>query len=338
MPTMRDVADAAGVSAKTVSRVFNNDPHVTPETRARVEHAMRDMNYVPNGLATTFRAGRTNVIAVAVPDIIDPFFAAIAHEVEVVAATRGCSTLVTSLGDDPDREREILESVLSRQLSGLIIAPIATDHAWLERWRAHTPLVFVDRLPENITADSFTEDDIEGARMATSHLIERGHTRIAFVGDDLHGPSTGRRLDGYRAALQDAGLQFDPALVTVSVSDRASASDLVDKLWQLRPRPTATFTANARVSMAVYPALRRHRSAIVGFGDFPMADALTPPLSVVAQDPSTLGSLAATRVLDRLETPQRRFRTKKVLPLHLIDRGSSEPPAGVVRTRRPAAS
>ncbi|WP_244632651.1 LacI family DNA-binding transcriptional regulator [Microbacterium sp. Se63.02b] len=136
---MRDVAAHAGVSTKTVSRVFNDDPHVLPHTRALVEQAMRELNYVPNVLATTFRAGRTSVIGVAVPDIVDPFFASIARAIEDVARERGLSTLVTSLGDEPDDERAAIESMLGRQLSGLVVAPVGVDHSWLDRWREHTP-------------------------------------------------------------------------------------------------------------------------------------------------------------------------------------------------------
>ena len=186
MATMREVAARAGVSAKTVSRVFNGDPHVLPETRAHVERIMQELNYVPNVLATTFRSGRASVIGVAVPDIVDPFFAAIARAVDEVARERGLSTLVTSLGSDSDNERQSLESLLSRQLSGLIVAPVGTDHSWLARWQEHTPIVFVDRAPIGLTGDTFTEQDEAGVHLATSHLIEHGHRRIAYIGDMIH--------------------------------------------------------------------------------------------------------------------------------------------------------
>ena len=124
MATMRQIAAAAGVSAKTVSRVFNDDPHVLPATRERVESIMRELDYVPNSLATAFRSGRPSVIGVAVPDIVDPFFAEIARAVERAARDHDMSTLVTSLGDDRDRERATerfvrLEKSRSRPGSGL---------------------------------------------------------------------------------------------------------------------------------------------------------------------------------------------------------------------------
>ena len=321
MPTMRDVASEAGVSAKTVSRVFNDDPHVTPHTRERVEAAMRKLNYVPNVLATTFRAGRTTVIGVAVPDILDPFFAAIAHAVEEQAGLRGMSTLITSLGADPERERPILESLLSRQLSGLIIAPVGAEHGWLRRWRGHTPLVFVDRLPTGLAADSYTEDDISGSALATTHLVSHGHTRIAFFGDQLDVPSTERRLRGYREGLERSGLAFDPYVVVRDVIDRESAELALTRLWRLPQRPTAVYSSNARTTMAAVPGLARRRLALVGMGDFPMADALTPAVSVIAQDPQRLGRLAANRALDRLALERAR-PVKRVLPVYLIERDS----------------
>ncbi len=328
MPTMRDVAHAAGVSAKTVSRVFNDDPHVSPETRQRVESAMRDLNYVPNLLATTFRAGRSDVLAVAVPDILDPFFAAIANAVEERATARGMSTLITCL-DDGDGERAILESMLSRRLSGLILAPVGTDHGWMRRWRDHTPLVFVDRPPRGLAADSFLEDDRGGSVLATAHLIDHGHTRIAFLGDAVDAASSARRIDGYAEALDRAGLAFDPDLVVADISGRDGAEAALTRLQQLPARPSAVYSSNARVTMAAATALSRRRLAVVGLGDFPMADALTPALSVIAQDPARLGGLAADRALARLAPGGPRSFVKKVLPVRLVERDSCRiPPSG----------
>ena len=224
MSTMRDVAARAGVSTKTVSRVFNDDPHVLPATRAEVEKAMRELNYVPNVLATTFRAGRASVIGVAVPDIVDPFFAAIARAIEDTARAQGISTLVTSLGDDPVDERDAIESMLGRKLSGLVVAPVGLDHSWLQRWREHTPIVFVDRGPVDLETDTFTEDDEQGAHLAVSHLIAHGHRRIAYVGDVLHLSTETKRFEGWRRAQDEAGIRRSDDLGEVMVSERDAAA------------------------------------------------------------------------------------------------------------------
>ena len=235
------------------------------------------------------------------------------------------STLVTSLGDDVNRECPILESLLGRRLSGLILAPISDNHAWLQRWAADTPLVFVDRGPVGLTADSFTEDDHDGALQATEHLIQHGHRRIAFIGDMIRIPTENQRLNGYRAALEAAGLPFVPELVEVDASDRVSTEAVVSKLWRLPQRPTAIFSANARCTMHLIPALRERQAAVVGYGDFPMADVLHPALTVIDQSPSALGALAARRVIDRLQHPTRRLRRHTVLPVTLIERASCAP-------------
>src|SRR4051812_3037199 len=155
MTTMRDVARRAGVSAKTVSRVFNHDPHVAPATKELVEAALRDLNYVPSTLSTAFRSGRAPVIGVAVPDIADPFFGSLAKAVEALAAEHDMSVVITNLGDDPAREAAIVQSLLRQSLSGLVIAPIASDQSYLEAWTGRTQLVFVDRRATGIVADSF---------------------------------------------------------------------------------------------------------------------------------------------------------------------------------------
>lgn len=329
MATMRDVADLAGVSAKTVSRVFNNDPHVTPETKARVEAALRELSYVPNSIATTFRTGRAPVIGVAVPDILDPFFASIAHAAEILAADRGMSVVITGLGS-PDREPEAVQALLRQALSGLVIASVSLDHSYLAAWTERTNIVFVDRPPVGIAADSFIEDDIGGASLATTHLIEHGHSRIGFIGDDLDVPTTRARLDGYRAALVAAGIADDDELVGMGAFDRAGAAEALATIDHAAP--TAVFCSNARAAMGLAPILQDSGLAITTFGDFPFADMLTPSWTVIDQDPVKLGSLAAKRVLDRLDKPNRRYRRRTVLPVDLVERDSCR-----VKTRLAAA-
>ncbi len=323
MSTMRDVAARAGVSAKTVSRVFRDDPHVLPETRERVEQAMRDLHYVPNAMATTFRSGQAAVIGVAVPNVVDPFFASIIRAVDLEARRHRLSTLVANLGYDAAAERETVETLLSRRLAGLIIVPVSTDHAWLERWSRHVPIVFVDRPPLNLRADSFTEDDEGGGFLATTHLAELGHRRIAAVADLAQLHTEIRRLSGYRRGLEASGLEPDDALVRIDVADRESARSAVDRLRALPDPPTAIFSVNARSSMALASALRDDPMAMVGFGDFPTADLVRPSLTVIDQNPDRLGRLAAQRIFDRIEHPDRRYRRTTVLDISLVVRESS---------------
>src|SRR6195952_883657 len=170
MATMRDVALHAGVSAKTVSRVVNNDRYVSPDVRLRVERAIDELQYVPNMLAVTFRTGRDAAIGVAVPGVADPFFAGIIGAVEREASRRGAAVIVTSVGWEPSHERQSIEAVLHRRVAGMIICPVGPDMSFLGPWPRRAPPVFVDRVPAKLTADAVVQDDVGGGRQATAHL------------------------------------------------------------------------------------------------------------------------------------------------------------------------
>ena len=334
MTTMRDVARVAGVSAKTVSRVFNDDPHVTEETRERVRWAMQKLNYVPNLLARSFRAGADAAVGLAIPDIADPFFAAMTSSIEVDLVGRGMAVVVTSLGHGgraAEHERSSLEALLRRQISGLIVACVSADQSYLAPWQERTPMVFVDRAPKGLSGVYVIEDDLGGAREAVTHLASHGHRRVAFLGVSTPVTTTRRRLSGYRSALAENGLHDSPDLICMPAeSAEESAVELVKRL-EAPDAPTAVFSSNIPCTMALVLALQRAERtdvAVVGFGDFPMAAALAPAVTVVDQDPAGLGRIAVERLLTRIENPQAEPRRRTVLPVHLIPRGSGElPPA-----------
>ena len=335
MTTMRDVARVAGVSAKTVSRVFNDDPHVTAETRDRVRWAMQKLNYVPNMLARSFRAGSDAAIGLAVPDIADPFFAAMAGGIEVDLVGRGMAVVITSLfhggrrAQAAERERSALEALLRRQISGLIVACVSADQAYLAPWEARTPMVFVDRAPKGLSGVYVIEDDLGGAREAVTHLARHGHRRVAFLDVTTPVTTTRRRQKGYRSAVAENGLDTSPGLICMpGESAEEAAAELVKRLDEPDP-PTAVFSSNILCTMALVQALHqaeRTDIAVVGFGDFPMATALTPAITVVDQDAARLGHVAVERLLARIENPDAEPRRRTVLPVRLIPRGSGELP------------
>jgi LacI family transcriptional regulator len=326
MATMREVAQRAGVSAKTVSRVLRNDRYVSDSVRERVNAAVSDLQYVPNTLAVSFRSGRDAAIGVAVPDIADPFFAQIIQAVEAVARARQTAVIVTSLGYEAEHEQAAVEALLQRQVQGLISCPVSADQSYLAPWAQRTPLVFVDRAPAGLVADCVIEDDLGGARLATEHLLARGHRRIAFVGDSDHAPTTMQRLKGYTRALADAGVPFDDELVHLGSADPGGIDEALGGLTRLGTPPTAVFSSNARTTLSVVPALQRltgTRLALVSFGDFPMAAALRPSVTVIDQDPAAVGRFAAERLFKRIDEPTKRLRRRTVLPVSLIERMSS---------------
>jgi LacI family transcriptional regulator len=324
MSTMRQVAERAGVSAKTVSRVMNNDKYVSNDVRQRVEQAIAELNYVPNLLARTFRSGRDAAIGVAIPDISDPFFATLTREIEQIARSRGVAVFITSLGQNGAEEQGRVEALLGRQLTGLITTPICPDQSYLRPWQDRTAMVFIDRSPSKITADSVVEDDRGGAHEATRHLIDHGHRRIAFIGDSVATPTTARRLVGYRAALTEAGIAEDPRMVALGSTTELEAGKAAIELLRLDEPPTALFSSNAWCTIGIIPALQGtpHSTVpLVSFGDFPLAEAVQPPPSVIDQDPVSVGRVAATRLFERIDHPNRRLKRKIVLPVPLITRG-----------------
>lgn len=325
MSTMRQVADRAGVSAKTVSRVINNARYVSPDVRQRVESAIAELNYVPNVLARTFRSGRDVVIGVAIPDLSDPFFATLTREIEQIARTHGMAVLITSLGADPAEEQGRVETLLGRQLNGLITTPVSADQSYLRPWQDKVALVFIDRPPSRITADSVVQDDRGGAYEATRHLIGHGHRRIAFIGDRIETVTTARRLTGYRDALAEAGIGVDPRLILAGLTSGEASARAVPGLISRADPPTALFSSNAWCTIGLIPALQAAGRAdlpLISFGDFPLATSLQPAPTVVDQDPVAVGRVAATRLFERIEHPRRRLKRKIVLPAPLILRAS----------------
>jgi LacI family transcriptional regulator, galactose operon repressor len=330
MATMRDVAHRAGVSAKTVSRVVNNDRYVSADVRERVERAIDELQYVPNMLAVTFRAGRDAAIGVAVPGVADPFFASIIDAVEREASKRNVAVILTSVGWEPSHEQRSLEAVLKRQVAGMIICPVGRDMSYLRPWQKRTPLVFVDREPGRLAADAVVQDDVGGGRDGTRHLISHGHRSIAFMGDDT---VTGLlRLKGWQQALDEAGLPHDH--LHVGALDVATLTAALRTALDSPDPPSAVFSSNARCTIALISALqalRRKDIGLIGFGDFPTAASLKPAITVIHQDGDAMGRFAADRLFARLDEPDRRLRRRTVLPVSLVTRTSCAMPGEKVR-------
>ena len=340
MSTLRDVAARAEVSITTVSRVIHGDRYVKQAVQQRVRAAIEELGYVPNLVARSLRTGREGAIGLAVPEIADPFFAAVIQSVEHSARARGMAVIVTSFGDDPANEQPAVEALLSRQIVGLISVPVADDQSYLTPWQDRTAMIFIDREPHGITADSVVEDDFGGARAAVDHLVEHGHRRIAFLGDPPQVPTAGRRLEGYTTALGDHGLPVDPLLVCVGREISVDPMETLRLLLAAADPPSAVFSSSSRCSVGVVPALQRISRTDVGlvsFGDFPMAQALVPAVTVVDQDPIGLGRFAAQRLFRRIDAPGQRLRRHTVLPVSLLVRESCWAATSVPSALHPGA-
>ncbi|MEU8175310.1 LacI family DNA-binding transcriptional regulator [Microbispora hainanensis] len=326
---LSDVAAAAQTSAKTASRVINGDPRVSAETRRRVEEAVVRLGYRVDLLARSLRRGVDDTIGVIVESIADPFFAAVISEIELAALRRGLNVIVTSNRRVPNREAAIIDGLQQRRVAGLIIAPHTSDLSYLAS--TDTPVVFVDRHPRNLPADVVTFDDRGGARTAVRHLLRYGHQRIAFVSDDLGIETSCNRHAGYVDALQEAGLPVVPELVATDCAEAAGARARTSEFLDLDEPPTAIFSARSETSLGVVKVLhdrKRTDIAMVSFGDFALADVLSPAITVVEQSPELLGRLAAERLFVRLDGDHSE-PVNTVIPVRLVARGSGEMvPAG----------
>ena len=319
-----DVANAAGVSLRTASRVLNDDSRVAPATRQRVREAMSDLRFQPDAMARSLRAGTDTAIGFVVESISDPFFAEVIDAVEREMSRHGRSVLVTSTRRDPGWERDVIGRMLQRRIAGLLLCPTGEDHAWLEPGRV--PVVLVDRPAPGLAADLVEIDDYRAAFGAAQHLIAHGHRRIAYLGDTPAIPTSAARLRGYRDAVARSGAEADERLVNWNCATSQDAAAAVTALLSIAPPPTAILSATTRASLGVVPALHaagRTDLALVAFGDFPMADALRPAVTVVDHPGPEIGRVAAARLLARLGQPGLPVERIQV-PARLIERGSGE--------------
>jgi LacI family transcriptional regulator len=319
-----DVANAAGVSLRTASRVLNDDPRVAPVTRQRVREVMLDLRFQPDAMARSLRAGTDTTIGFVVESISDPFFAEVIDAVEREMSRHGRSVLVTSTRRDPGWERDVIGRLLQRRIAGLLLCPTGEDHAWLDAGRV--PVVLVDRPAPGLAADLVEIDDHRAAFGAAEHLIAYGHRRIAYLGDTPAIPTSAARLRGYRDALARYGLPADERLVSCDCATSQDAARAVSALIGGSPPPTAILSATTRASLGAVPALhaaRRTDIALVAFGDFPMADALRPAVTVVDHPGPEVGRVAAARLLARLGQPGLPVERIQV-PAAIIERGSGE--------------
>jgi LacI family transcriptional regulator len=325
---MRHVAQRAGVSLKTVSRVINDEPNVASATAERVTEAIAELGFRRNDLARSLRHGRSSAtLGLVIEDVANPFYSAVAQAVETAARRRGFMVIAGSCAEDPERERELVQALLRRRVDALVLVPASHDHAWLAG--EETPVVFLDRPPRGVDADAVLLDNAGGARSAVEHLLAHGHRRIACVADPEELVTSAERLAGYRAALADAGIEPDPRLVRTEARDPEHSQAIAAELLALPPdvRPTAFFTGNNRHTVGALRALRgRDREvALVGFDDFELADLLATPTTVIRHDSHRMGAEAAELAfarLDGLDDPPRRV----VLATELVPRGSGEVP------------
>ena len=336
-PTMKEVAALSGTSLKTVSRVMNEEPGVSPTLVAKVRQAAQSLNYQPNFTASSLRRsdGKTNTIGLLLEDVANPFSSALQRAIEEVARDRGVAVLAGSVDEDEEREHELAAAFISRRVDGLIVVPASHDQSYLQVEKLNgTPMVFVDRPASLLDADSVLTANFEGAKLGVQHLIEHGHERIAYLGDLETITTQVERISGYRDALDRAGIEFDPAIVKQNLRASFEAERFTNELIASDYPPSAIFASQNLISIGVMQALHRaglqNTIALVGFDDIPMVELITPGLTAIIQDIAGLGKSAAEILFDRIDGVQHATQ-HRVLRASLVERGSGEIPGPVRR-------
>jgi LacI family transcriptional regulator len=328
--TLRDVAKRAGVSAMTVSRVINGGASVDPETQRLVEAAILELDYVPNRVARGLVSQKTKTIGLIVPDVVNPFFAAVVRGAETTARKAGYRVLLCNSEADLRLEREYIADLVAHRVDGLLLAP-ASDRsrvALLPLMRGNFPIVLLDRSLPEIDCDVVVSDSIAGARRLTEHLIKVGHRRIAHF-TDSDDVSTGRdRLRGYREALEAAEIAYSDDLVFRTTVDRIGGYRAAQQMLALDPLPTAIFTVNNMTVVGAMESLRERGLKVpediglVCYDDVEHLAVLSPFLTVMDQPAETFGTLGAQLLFERISGKAGVRSRRIVLQADLVVRDS----------------
>jgi len=326
--TIQDVANFAGVSPATVSRVLNNYPYISDEVRSAVQNAIAHLSYEPNRVAQRLRATRSRLIGLIVTDITNPFFNMIMSSIESVFFDKGFSVLMSNTAANPQKEFDYLTMMENEEVAGLVIAPTSenVDHI-AELAKSGLPIVIIDRRLSNAQVDMVLADNVAGAQAAVEHLINLGHRRIGHLGGRMRLTSGRERYEGYQQAMKNRNLPVSEGWVRFGDHRHESGYSRALELLDERNTPTAWFIANNMMTLGALNAIHDRGKripddiAIVGFDDMPWAISLNPPLTVVAQPTLDIGYRAANMLLERIDKPDLPPRTE-ILETKLIIRAS----------------
>jgi DNA-binding LacI/PurR family transcriptional regulator len=344
--TMKDIANALGVSVSTVARALADSPRISREMRARVFDCAEKLGYVVDLAARAMRSGTSSIIGLIVPDIRNDFYSTAAKAIADCCQERGNQLVLAVTDDQPDLELSHLRNLRSARALGFIIIPSITPAQETMRLMRSTPHVqFVRNCPK-VESDWFGIEDAEAMRLATRHLIELGHRRIAYIGSTV-AISTGRdRLEGFRRTLQEAGIVPDDGLICSGSCDTEFGHAAMQGLLARRQRPTAVVTAGARMSIGAYDCARAEgidipgELSFVGFSDSPALRWCGEGITTIALPVRELATASTDFLFRRASADWRADGPpcRVTLKPSLLQRGSTAPPAGLPGTRRGAAA
>ena len=334
-PTLRDVAQMAGVHPATASRALNPQtrPLVNADTARKVLRAAESIGYQPNPIARSLKTARSSTVGLVIPDLTNPLFPPIVRGIEDVLALVGYSAWIVNTDNDPAREETQVESLRSRQVEGLIIATARREHPLLVRLhRMGVRMVLVNRRVDGLELPSVTADDDAGISMAVTHLAALGHTRIAHLAGPQQTSTGVARARAFRHAVRDLGLDDDPALIVeCGYWSETEGAQALRRLLDAGTRCTAVVAGNDLIALGCYDVFAERGMrcpddlSVVGFNDMPFLDKMNPPLTTVSIPHYELGSEAGRLLLDTIDDPERVPRSVLLTP-SLVVRASTAPP------------
>ena len=333
MPSIKKVAEVAGVSVGTVSHVITGSVNVSEPLRLKVQAAIRKLNYHPNHVARSLKTSRTRTLGIIVPDLTIPFFPRVIRGAETAARQRDYSLIAVNSDDDGERQKDLLSLLRSQRVEGILLV-IAAAPTPLNQISliidAGIPVVCLDRIPDRMPVDSVSVEDQDAAEMGVNHLIEMGHRRIAAVTGPAALKNERRRLQGYRQALQRAGIAADEQLIwTGNLRPPDVAALCRARLSSGMPRPDAVFSTNGPTALGTLRAFRDcglRTPEDIGFATFDelnVDDLFSPSITTVVQPAYDIGFRAAEILLDRINDGSEAATVTVRLPAHLEVRASS---------------
>jgi len=329
MASIKDVAQAAGVSTATVSRVLSNGAHVRPEVRERVMEAVERLAYRPNLLARSLRSQQSNTIGLIVSDIRNPFFTSIGRAVEDTAYEQGCSLILCNTDENPEKEAIYLNLMHDENVAGVIFSPTRHMAANFTAANITLPTIIVDRFVKNADVDMVLLDNVDAAFRLTSHLIENGYRRIGALCGEMS--TTGReRQQGYEKALRAHGLSPVAEHVKYVQPKIEAGYTAAMKLLDAAEPPEAILTTNSLLAAGVLQAIQERNLsipddiALVTFDETTWASLVQPAITLIDQPTYEIGKTATELLLQRIAEPNRPTR-QVILKGQLLVRGSSAP-------------
>jgi LacI family transcriptional regulator len=327
--TIRQVAEQAGVSVATVSRVFAGTDHVSNELTERVQKVAQSLNYQPNRIARNLRTQKTKTAALVITDIENPFFTSVVRGAEQVFRDAGFTLLLTNTDEDEEIETQHLLNLRAEGVAGIILAPTSKEVSLYEQYNhAGMIIVAIDRFPKKFQFDRVTVNNAGGVQSAVNHLVEQGHSRIGYIGGITKISTAAERYTGFVRGMEDHQLLIRADWVRQGNFKRDGGFIAMKTILSTGDHPTAVISANNLMTLGALQAIYElglkipADIAIVGFDDMAWANSLNPPLTAIAQPTHEMGQVAAQLLLSRISDPTRAYR-HVILDTHLILRESS---------------